>query len=52
MRKSLKILSLLLSGMIAAGVSACNKTGGGDVDLDSAGNIRPGPGGETTITFW
>lgn len=38
--------------MIAAGVSACNKTGGGDVDLDSAGNIRPGPGGETTITFW
>ena len=52
MRKSLKILSLLLSGMIAAGVSACNKTGGGDVDLDSSGNIRPGPGGETTITFW
>ena len=38
--------------MIAAGVSACNKTGGGDVDLDSSGNIRPGPGGETTITFW
>jgi len=52
MRKSLKILSLLLSGMIAAGVSACNKNGGGDVDLDSNGNVRPGPGGETTITFW
>ena len=54
MRKSAKLTALLLSALlVSTGLTACGGDGGrGDIELDSSGNIRPGPGGETTITFW
>ncbi|MDY4676181.1 MAG: extracellular solute-binding protein [Candidatus Borkfalkiaceae bacterium] len=52
MKKSSKFLSLLLAGLLAIGGAGCGKKGGGDVDLDSEGNIRPGPGGVTNVSFW
>ena len=54
MRKSAKLTALLLSALlVSTGLTACGGDGGrGDIELDSSDNIRPGPGGETTITFW
>ena len=52
MKKSSKILSLILAGLLTIGCAGCVKKGGGDVDLDSEGNIRPGPGGVTNVSFW
>ena len=52
MKKSSKFLSLLLAGLVAVSGAGCGNKGGGDVSLDSSGNIRPGPGGVTNITFW
>ncbi len=54
MKKTLKIISFLLSVLLIAGVSGCKTSGdgGSDVLLDSEGNVRPGAGGETRITFW
>ena len=52
MKKSSKFLSLLLAGLLTIGCAGCGNKGGGDVDLDSEGNIRPGPGGVTNVSFW
>lgn len=52
MKKTSKFLALLLSGALALGASACGNGGGGDVSLDSSGNVRPGGNGVTTVSFW
>lgn len=54
MKKTLKIISFLLSVLLIAGVSGCKTggDGGSDVVLDDNGNVRPGQNGETRITFW
>lgn len=56
-KKLLKAMTLSLSCAMLASiglVAACGEGGGGgDIDLDENGNIRPGQDGSvTTLTFW
>ena len=54
MKKLSKLLAFILVLVLAFSVAACgNKDkGGGDVELDDSGNVRPIGGQETKITFW
>ena len=53
MRKAIKLTAMLLAAlMVGSGLSACKDDGGGDVSMDSQGNVRPGADGPTKITFW
>ena len=54
MKKLSKLLAFILVLVLAFSVAACgNKDkGGGDVELDDSGNVRPVGGQETKITFW
>ncbi len=55
MKKNFKWVSLMLSALMlsSAGLVACGGGGGGDdVDLDDQGNVRPGSGTVSEITFW
>jgi len=55
MKKLLKIGSIILALLMMVSVLfACTpkQEGGGDVDIDDEGNVRPGGGGITDITFW
>ena len=55
MIRSKKFLALLLAALsLSTGLVACGggSGGGGDVDLDDDGNLRPGGGNVTKITFW
>ena len=53
MRKAIKLTAMLLAAlMVGSGLSACKDDGGGDVSMDSDGNVRPGADGPTKITFW
>ncbi len=57
MRKLLRFASLAVTATIAAtamfGLVGCgDKGGGGDIEIDENGNIRPSTSGETTVNFW
>ena len=53
MKKMSKLLAIMLSLMLSLSfVVGCSGGGGGDVELDEEGNIRPSSGGKTVITFW
>ena len=53
MRKAIKLTAMLLAAlMVGSGLSACKDDGGGDVSMDSDGNVRPGADGPTKNTIW